>query len=72
MNLRQAVVFSILMENGLGIEGKAPSYILKKLKSASSLEIPETLLDHKNLAKFEKYQGFWKVNLKKEGGEKNE
>lgn len=50
MNLKQIVVFAILMENNDGIIGKHPSYILEKFRNASCLDHPELLLDNKNFA----------------------
>ncbi len=59
MEIRQAVVFAILMENNNGILGKAPSYITEKLDSASMMESPEQLLDSSNLAKFKRWTKIW-------------
>jgi len=42
MTLRQAVVFAMLMEEGEGILGKAPSYVEEKLTACESL--PDNLL----------------------------
>ena len=64
MNLRQAIVFSILMENGEGILDKAPSYVEEKLKSAEALTNPEVMLDLFNLAKLDEWQEKWKVRFK--------
>ena len=57
-NLREAVVFAILMENGRGILNKAPSYILEKMKSVD-MGMPELLLDSPNMQKFQEYQNIW-------------
>ena len=59
MNIHQAVVFAILMENGDGIVGKAPSYVLEKLKACSTTLEPEALLDESNLAKFKWWVKIW-------------
>ena len=61
MNLRQAVVFAVLMEGNGGILSKHPDYVMEKLRLASSLKEPEVLLDHNNLRKFKKYLEIWKV-----------
>jgi hypothetical protein len=59
LNLQQAVVFAILMENGEGIIDKSPDYVLEKLNSAEHLAEPRMLLDFQNSVKFEKYQQRW-------------
>lgn len=63
MNLKQAVVFAILMENGDGILGKAPSYVWEKLMSAGTMEDPEHLLDFGNTAKLEQWVVRWKPDF---------
>ena len=63
MNLRQAVVFSILMQNGQGIMDKHPSYLLEKLHSAEIMEHPERLLDLQNRRIFEVWKEKWKVTF---------
>jgi len=69
MNLRQAIVFAILMENRDGIIGKAPSYIEEKLSSCENLNEPEVLLDTQNHGKFMKWIATWKVQFPKIGEE---
>lgn len=59
MNLHQAVVFAILMENNQGVVAKAPSYVLEKLSSCSTSSSPEALLDENNRAKFEEWKRTW-------------
>lgn len=59
MTLHQAVCFAILMENNLGIRGKAPSYILEKLSAVSDTNEPEGLLDANNMAKFLEWKRTW-------------
>jgi len=63
MTLKQVVVFSILMENGEGIIGKAPSYIEEKLKICSGKNDygVEGMLDDENFEKFKEYQKRWGV-----------
>ena len=58
MNLEQAVVFAILMENNDGILGKAPSYIIEK-KDSVIRENPEVLLDIDNREKFNQWKMKW-------------
>jgi hypothetical protein len=53
------VIFSIIMENGDGIIGKSPDYILEKFASASTAFNPEGLLDEKNRKKLEKWRRRW-------------
>ena len=65
MNLRQAIVFAILMENGGGIISKAPNYIKEKLKSCENLNEPEVLLDSQNHEKFIGWQNIWKLQYPK-------
>ena len=61
MTLKQIVVFSILMENGEGITGKAPSYVEEKLKILSGKNDygVEAMLDDINIKKFRLYQKRW-------------
>ena len=61
MNLKQAIVFAILMENDKGILGKAPSYVEEKLRSCEQSDKPEALLDTNNQAKFLKWQEKWGI-----------
>ena len=57
--LREAVVFAILMENGDGIMGKAPSYIMEKLNAVDGMRHPELLLDDNNLEKYKDWRKRW-------------
>jgi len=59
MELKQAVVFAILMEGNDGIMGKAPSYIMEKLDTTSQLNTPEAILDSNNLKKFNDWKKRW-------------
>ena len=65
MNLKKAIVFSILMENDSGILGKAPSYVNEKLKSVENIEKCENLLDANNLTKFKDWQKRWATSFSK-------
>lgn len=66
MNLRQAIVFAILMENGDGIVGKSPGYIEEKEETVVMCQYPERLLDSANMKKFKKWQERWKVEFEEE------
>ena len=63
MNLKQAVVFAILMENHEGIRGKHPNYIIEKLKICGKLEYPERLLDLSNRTKLKEWKENWNVEI---------
>lgn len=62
MNLRQLVVFSILMENNEGIVGKHQNYIFEKFELCRGFNIPERILDTNNMTKFNAYAQKWKLN----------
>ena len=66
MNLRQAIVFAILMENNDGIIGKHQSYIEEKKNVVEKMEYPENLLDSGNLAKFKNWQERWGIKFEEE------
>lgn len=66
MNLKQAIVFAILMENNEGIVGKAQSYIKEKMHVVEGLQFPERMLDPINFAKFEKWQKRWGIKFEEE------
>ena len=59
MNLEQAVIFAILMENNGGILEKSPSYIEEKYEGCEFLPSPEELLDPANLAKLQAWRDRW-------------
>jgi len=59
MNLRQALVFAILMENNDGVLGKSPSYMEEKSKAVERLDEPEVLLDDRNKEKFNEWGRRW-------------
>ena len=67
MDIKQAVVFAILMENNQGIIGKAPAYIWEKLQACSTMNEPEMLLDENNQAKFKKWKSIWLKEVSKNG-----
>jgi len=56
MNIRGAVVFSILMSNNEGIIDKSPSYLLEKLRACNERVAPEQMLDPGNRAIFDEYK----------------
>jgi hypothetical protein len=65
MELEQLIAFCILMENGQGIVGKAPSYIFEKYEACSRTTKREWLrgmLDLHNQAKFDEYIKTWRVD----------
>ncbi len=61
MNLKQAVVFAILMQSGQGIIGKSPDYVLEKLRLCEHLteEYLFSPLDSHNREKLYEYQARW-------------
>ena len=59
MNLKQGVVFSILMQGNEGIMTKHPSYLMEKLKFSEVMDYPEKLLDTDNLRLFNKYREYY-------------
>ena len=64
MELEQLVTFCILMENGIGIVGKAPSYLFEKWNACSqttSKDWLQGMLDSNNQAKFDEYMKRWRV-----------
>jgi len=63
MNLKQAVVFAILMEGNGGILNKSPVYVKEKISVIKNLEEPEILLDFDNMEKFNLWKKIWGVNF---------
>jgi len=59
MNIKQAVVFSILMENGEGILDKAPDYIMEKVQAVTLAPEPTFQLDRANYAKYLQWLKRW-------------
>lgn len=55
MNLRQAIVFSILVNTEKGIMATNPLYAKEKLDACIKLRVPEVLLDSKNLTELQTY-----------------
>ncbi len=62
MNLEEAVVFAILMQNNDGILGKHPSYVMEKLQAVQGY-MPNGLLDAKNTAIYNEYLKKWSLAL---------
>ena len=63
MELEQLVVFAILMENGQGIVGKSPDYILEKwsfVNSTTEEQFLTGILDMANHAKYEVWKDTWR------------
>ena len=61
MNIKQAVAFSILMQNNNGILYKAPWYVMEKLQYCEWEKNPERLLDPTNEKIFNEYMKLWKL-----------
>lgn len=59
MDLRGAVVFAILMEEGEGILSRSPSYVLEKLRLCEGKEGRWSLLDEGHRDKLRSYMGRW-------------
>ncbi len=62
MELKSAVVFAILMEDGQGIIGKGPGQIMEKLRSCEAIserEYLRCLLNVENFAKLEDWEKRW-------------
>lgn len=60
LNVRQAVVFAILMQSGDGIMSKHPSYVLEKVRLVEDMSTPELVgLDANNKAIFDRYRAHW-------------
>ena len=65
MNLRQMVVFSILVKD---IEGVAPTYFEEKYEQVQKYDAPENLLDNSNREIFDRWCITWGYQLSKEDG----
>ncbi len=72
MNLRQAVVFGILMQNNSGVSGKSPKYIMEKAELCSIANIPETILDAPNRGAFYEFAKKWSYDWNTERDQKIE
>lgn len=59
MNLRQAVVFGLLMQDNSGVLGKSPKYIMEKAEICYIANIPETILDAANRSMFYEFAKKW-------------
>ena len=55
MNIRQGIVFAILMQGNGGIMNKHPSYLAEKLEAVELMKEPERLLDPDNREIFNRY-----------------
>jgi len=65
LNIRQAVVFAILMQNNEGILSKSPDYLLEKLRTCGGYCVPEFILDSGNQAIFYEYAKKYGFNWQK-------
>jgi len=63
MNIKQAIVFAILMEHDEGILNKSASYILEKVEAVRDNPHPEQLLDMMGQAKLNLWAERWKVKF---------
>lgn len=61
MNLRQAVVFAILMEIHGGILAKSPDYVMEKLGDVALMKEPEGILDSTGLSEFYTWARSWRA-----------
>lgn len=64
IKLERLVAFCVLMENGEGIVGKAPSYLFEKYEACTRRTSRQELLgllDNFNQAKFREYIRMWRV-----------
>ncbi len=64
LELRRALVFAILMQNGDGIMGKSPGYVEEKWQTVRSYDRPCQLLDSTNKAIFDEWIAKWLTHLK--------
>ena len=67
MNLKQAVVFAILMENNDGVRTKSPEYVREKLEACEKWPNPEMLLDNPNLANLKTWKTLWQIDMEIKG-----
>ena len=61
MNLRQAVVFAMIMSHGEGVLSKHPSYVFEKLEACEKSVVPEKFLDTPSFEIFKAYAEKWKM-----------
>lgn len=66
MEIKQAIVFAILMQTNDGIISKAPQYIEEKLWRCKNDPHPETMLDFSNKQLFDKWLNFWSSHVQKD------
>ena len=59
MNLRQSVVFGILLQHHSGVLAKSPKYIMEKEELCRISNIPETMLDAPNRSTFYEFANKW-------------
>jgi len=73
IQIEQLVAFCVFMENGEGIQSKAPDYIWEKFRfclDTVEIEYLEGQLDNSNKAKFQQWQNTWNpgnLGIAKEG-----
>tara|TARA_Y100001951_G_C11127003_1_gene176051 strand:+ start:68 stop:277 length:210 start_codon:yes stop_codon:yes gene_type:complete len=59
MNIPQLVTFAVLMQNGEGILGKAPRYLLEKYDAVQNRNNPSEMLDAQNKDIYDKWMEIW-------------
>jgi len=65
MEINQAIVFAILMQNGEGIKSKAPEYIKEKLEVCEHDPQPSRMLDAANKQIFDEWVAFWSSHMER-------
>ena len=60
-NIKRLAAFGVLMENGQGIVGKSPSYILEKFELCMGVSVHDLpgLLDNNNQEKYSNWCSTW-------------
>ena len=59
MTIDQLVTFVVLMQNGEGILGKAPVYLLEKYDEVQKRNNPSAMLDVQNKDIYDKWMEMW-------------
>ena len=67
MNVRQGVVFAILMQGNKGIMTKHPSYLAEKLAMCLMGTTPERMLDASNLKIFNDWKQQMRIEFTDDG-----
>ena len=59
MTIDQLVTFVVLMQNGEGVLGKAPLYLLEKYDEVQKRNNPSAMLDAQNKNVYDKWMEMW-------------